>query len=118
MKNNYKPQTFKDGAVIIVKDKAKEGIIRPSNAKKMSDFIVVNDLDFEEKSIREQDFQFAESTGRTLSRKIKVHLVDGISSTMHAIIDGVIYSIFKADIDRHKREIFLYLEEERKLIDE
>lgn len=111
-----KIELFNDGIVKIYKSKA---ILSSFNAAK--NVQQANDLDFvvklayKEMSKRDQDIEFASSRDRNLSLKIKTRLYKNIDSTFKAIVDGVLYSILKIDMDKSKQLLFLYLEEERKL---
>jgi hypothetical protein len=70
-------------------------------------------------SRREQDLEFCEAMGRSLTLKIKTRLVKGVKSTHNVIIaiadKSVLYSIINADPDRKNNELYLYIEEVREL---
>ena len=72
-------------------------------------------LAYKEMSKRDQDMDFAESEGRTLSLKVKCRLKQE-ATKMHLVrIEDTLYSIIHKDEDRAKQEMYLYLEEVRKL---
>ena len=100
---------YNDGIVYIVKKKQKSTDFNAAkNALSRDDLEEVVKLAYEEKSKRDEDIEFASSQGRTLSLKIK---------TRKAIAGDTLYSIIKLDHDRAKQEMYIYLEEERKLSD-
>lgn len=117
MRTRTNPQVYNDGVCKIVKEiKAPSSFAARENGTTEADFEDIYTLMFAEVSIREQDLQFAEAIGRSLNRKIKTHMVDGINGRMKVIICNMLYDIVNADIDRKKREIYLYLEEARELV--
>jgi len=93
----------------------KSSFAAAKNPTKESDFKKLEHLDFEEKSRREQDMDFAEGQGRALSMKVKTRLREWIDKTYPVIISGVLYSTIHIDYDRRRREMYFYLEEVRKL---
>ena len=72
-------------------------------------------LDFREMSRREQDMDFAESQGRTLTLKAGTRLLDLVDKMHMVTIGDVLYSIINLDKDRSAGEMFFYLEEVRRL---
>lgn len=117
MANDYKPKVYNDGVCYLVKEIEKQSSFAArENGTSEADYKKLVKLMFEELSIREQDFEFAEALGRTLNRKIKTMLVNGWNSRDKIIIDNVLYDIVNADKDRKKNEIYFYLEEVRELV--
>ena len=116
--SKYEPRVYNDGVCFIVKEnESSTSFAAKKNGKKIEDFEKLFRLMFEEKSIREQDIDFAEANSRTLNRKIKTQLVTGWKSTNKIIIENVLYDIINADIDRKNREIYFYLEEVLQLVE-
>ena len=76
--------------------------------------ISIDKLMFKEMSKREQDITFAESKDKELSLKIKCRYYP-VQSNQKAVIEDVLYSIFKIDYDSEKKFVYLYLEKEREL---
>ncbi len=117
MANNYKAKAYNDGVCFVVNENtAPTSFAARQNGKAESDFERVFKLMFAELSIREQDFEFAEAIGRTLNRKIKTPLVDGVHSRQKIIIGSMLYDIVNADKDRANKELYIYLEEVRELV--
>ena len=118
MSNNYKPQVYNDGVCYLVSENEKKSSFAArENGTSETDYKKIVKLMFEELSLREQDFEFAEAIGRTLNRKIKTMLVNGWNSRDKIIIDKTLYDIVNADKDRKKNEIYFYLEEVRSFVD-
>lgn len=72
-------------------------------------------LAFKEMSKRDQDMDFAESHGRTLSLKVKCRLKAEVTKMHLVLIEKTLYSIIHMDEGRTHQEMYLYLEEVRKL---
>ena len=72
-------------------------------------------LDYEEMSKRQQDQDFAEQSGFSLSMKIHTRLIPNMDSKCKAVIGDVLYDISYLDLDKKNKEAYLYLEEVRKL---
>lgn len=83
------------------------------NARSMKDLNKILKLAYEEKSKRDEDIQFAESIGRSLSMKVKTRSNEKVDSTKKITIGDKLYSIINIDHDRTAKEMYLYLEEER-----
>ena len=81
------------------------------NIKNIADMELVYKLAYQQSSKRLQDIEFAESSGRDLSLKIKTRLVDGINNSDKVVLNDVLYDIIYVDEDRFNRELYLYLEE-------
>ncbi len=86
-----------------------------TNTDSVDDLEVIYKLNFSELSKRDQDLQFAESLGRTLNLKVKCRYVGGINKLNLVLIGDMLYSIINMDEDRARKELYLYLEEVRKL---
>lgn len=113
-----KPKVYNDGICWIVKEiTAPSSFAAPTNGSKFSDFTPIYTLAFQDLSVREQDLTFAEAAGRTLTRKIKTHLVQGVNARHKVIVNRkTLYDIVNFDVDRANGEIYFYLEEVRELV--
>lgn len=85
----------------------------PKNARSQKDLRMILKLAYEEKSKRDEDIEFAQSIGRSLSLKVKTRLHEKVDPSKKIMIEGKLYSILKIDHDRANREMYIYLEEER-----
>lgn len=76
---------------------------------------------FDEKSVREQDYQLVDANTSTLDIKIEtpypLHLERTDFSSKEVRIRNVRYSVLKVDKDRNKPALFWYLQKEG-LVDE
>lgn len=85
------------------------------NPRSVDDLRAVVKLPFKTLTCREQDMEFAESMGRSLS--VKVQTADcPLVQTQHSVLVGKrLYSILRLDHDKERKTMFLYLEEVRRL---
>ncbi len=101
--------TYNDGVVFVYREKERRNDF---NAKKnvslLDDMTFICKLDFAEASKREQDLQFADQQGFSLSMKIKTRLVKEVDNKCKAVIDGYLYDV--SYIDKTRTEMFLYME--------
>lgn len=114
--NKQRFSVYTDGIMYICREseqKSDFGAVK--NAKRESEIIRTGKLAFREMSKRDEDLEFAESHGRTLTIKVATRLYPDISKLDQIIIGSVLYSILKIDISREKRENYIYLEEVRSL---
>lgn len=104
-----KLSTYNDGVVRIYRDKAKSTDFNAKrNVKAADDLDLVVRLDFEESSRREEDLEFAERSGFSLTLKVRTRLVPGVDNACKAIVDGYLYDI--RYVDKTRTEMWLYLE--------
>jgi len=107
---------FNDGVASIYNETAKRTTFNAKeNARGFDDLEFVCKLDFEELSKREQDQEFANANGHTLSMKIRTRFVERVKSNCKVVIGDTLYDIY--DIDKTRTELYLYLEEVRKIVD-
>lgn len=114
MPNRTEFARFNDGVAVIYRDQAKRtSFSAKENTRKLDDLDFVCKLDFQEMSKRQQDQDFAEQNGFSLSMKIRTRLAPGLSSKCKVVIGDMLYDV--SYIDKTRTEAFLYLEEVRKL---
>ena len=119
MMKNKKIPTYLDGFALVYRPKVEENksyFGAKVNIKKIDEMETLFKLAYSQCSKRLQDMEFVESSGRELTLKIKTRLVQGIKNTDKVIIDGTLYDIIYIDEDRINRELYLYLEENRTVI--
>lgn len=110
-----KLETFNDGVALIYREKPRTtdfGAKR--NAKTLEDMDFVVRLDYEESSRREEDMEFAERSGFSLTLKIRTRAVPGVDNKCKAVIDGYLYDVRYTD--KTRTTMWLYLEGVRKLV--
>lgn len=105
-----KRNSYNDGIVKFYKKKNVE-----KNVKSLDDLEYLGFLYFEEKSKRQQDYEFAEQHGAKLSMKIATPDDGSMDTYGNAVIGDGIYAIINADRNKEKQELYFYLEEIRKI---
>lgn len=114
MRNRNKFSCYNDGVVSIYRDKAtRTNFGAKQNTRVLEDMEFIAKLDYEEMSKRQQDQDFAEQSGFSLSMKIHTRLIPNVDSKCKAVIGGILYDV--SYIDKTRTDLFLYLEEVRKL---
>lgn len=103
-----------DGYAYVYREKARRNDFNAKgNARELDDLDPVCKLAFEEMSKRQQDQEFANQQGFSLSMKIRTRYVPIVDSKCKVVINGYLYDI--ADLDKTRTELYLYLEEVRQL---
>lgn len=106
---------FNDGVANLYREKERStGFNAKVNTKAIDDLEFICKLDFEQMSKREQDQEFANQSGHSLSMKIRTRYVSVVDNKCKVIIDNTLYDIY--DVDKTRTELYLYLEEERKIV--
>lgn len=110
---NRNMNTYLDGFVFVYRpiEEHKTNFGAKKNIKKLSEIELLYKLAYQQTSKRLQDIEFAESSGRELTLKIKTRLVNGIKNSDKIVLNNVLYDIINIDEDRFNRELYLYLEE-------
>lgn len=85
------------------------------NETKKGDLNFIMSIYFHEESKRQQDILFANSMDRTLNLKVKVPYTEKIKSKYKAIYNNYLYDIIYIDFSKDKKELYIYLEELRRL---
>ena len=109
-----KLSTYNDGVVRIYRERPRKtefGAKR--NVATLEDMDFVARLDYEEASRREEDMEFAEKMGFSLTLKVKTRVVPGVDSKCKAVIDSYLYDV--RYIDKNRTEMWLYMEGVRSL---
>lgn len=100
---------YNDGVISLYREKPKtNSFSAKQNVSTMDDMTFIAKLDFEESAKREQDIDFAEQQGFSLTMKVKTRFVKSIDKRCKAIIDGYLYDV--SYIDKNRTEMWLYLE--------
>ena len=101
--------TYNDGVVHIYREKERRNDFNAKkNVSTLDDMTFICKLDFAEASKREQDLQFADQKGFSLSMKIRTRFVKEVDNKCKAVIDGYLYDV--SYIDKTRTEMFLYME--------
>lgn len=88
------------------------------NATKKTDVKVVKKLFYKIEAIRQQDIEVMLQMDNSLSLKVKTRLDKTVTTSQKVVINNVLYDIIRLDPDIYNRELYFYLEKERKLIAE
>ena len=100
---------YNDGVVFIYREKGKHSNFgAKENVSVLDDMEFVAKLDYEEASKREQDLEFAEQQGFSLSLKVKTRYLKSVDNRCKAVIDGYLYDV--SYVDKNRVEMWLYLE--------
>lgn len=109
-----KLDTYNDGVVRIYREKPRTTDFNAKkNVRGIEDMDFIARLDYEESSRREEDLEFAEKSGFSLTLKIRTRAVPGVDNKCKAVIDGYLYDV--RYIDKSRSEMWLYMEGVRKL---
>ena len=111
MRMQIKPRfsVYNDGLVSIYREKDKRSNFSAKiNAVSLNDLELVGKLAFAETSKRQQDLEYAEQQGFTLSLKIKTRYIKGVDNKCKAVIDGYLYDV--SYVDSTRTELYLYLQ--------
>lgn len=114
--NKTRFSRYNDGVVSIYREKEKRSnFAAKENVSVLDDLVFVAKLDYEESSKREQDVDFAQQMGFSLSLKIRTRYLPSVDSKCKAVIDGCLYDV--SYIDKSRTEMWLFMEEIRKVED-
>lgn len=85
------------------------------NVRGMEDLEYLSKLAFDEKSIRQEDIEFAMQQDKKISLKLVTPDDGNMDTSRCAVIDKSIYGIIHIDRDKKTRELYFYLQEIRKI---
>lgn len=112
--NKTKFARYNDGVVLIYREREKRSnFAAKENVSALEDMDFIVKLDYEESSKREQDMDFAEQNGFSLSLKIRTRYMPLVDNKCKAVIDGYLYDV--SYVDKNRVEQWLYLEGVRRL---
>lgn len=109
--NNYN-----DGVVHIYNEVGgKTDFNAKKNAKKLADLEFVVKLPYDEKTVRQQDYEYFDQSSTKTTMKIVTPLVSLVGNKQKAVINGYLYGITHISPSRKRNELYIYLEGEREL---
>lgn len=109
---NRKMNHYLDGFVSVYRpNDNRSNFGAKKNIKSIEDMEILYKLAYQQSYKRLQDLEFAESSGRDLTIKIKTRLVRGIQNSDKVVLNDILYDIIYVDEDRFNRELYFYLEE-------
>lgn len=105
---------YNDGVVSVYREKPRRtDFAAKQNVSVFDDMDFIAKLAFEESSRREQDNEFAEQMGFSLTLKVRTRYFEGVDNKCKAVINGYLYDV--SYVDKSRTEMWLYLEGVRKL---
>lgn len=100
---------YNDGIVSIYREKGKRSNFSAKmNAVSLDDLDFIAKLAYSEQSKRQQDLEFAEQQGFSLTMKIKTRFIKSVDNKCKAVIDGYLYDL--RYVDSTKTELYFYME--------
>ena len=107
--NKPKFSRYNDGVVSIYREKGKRSNFgAKENVSILDDMDFVAKLDYEILSKREQDLEFAQQQGFSLTLKLKTRCLKSVDNRCKAVIDGYLYDV--SYVDKNRFDMWLYLE--------
>lgn len=109
MQNRSKFARYNDGMVSIYREKGrKSNFSAKLNAVSLDDLDFIAKLAYSEQSKRQQDIEFAEQQGFSLTLKIKTRFIKNVDNKCKAVINGYLYDL--RYVDSTKTELYFYME--------
>lgn len=100
---------YNDGVVLIYREKTKRtDFSAKKNVSVLEDMDFIVKLAYEESSRREEDYEFAEQNGFSLTLKVRTRFLKSIDNKCKAVIDNYLYDV--SHVDKTRTEMWLYLE--------
>lgn len=111
-----KKSNYNDGYIRVYEEiPIKTDFGAKENIKSIDNLKFIVKLAYEECNKRQQDLDFAESSSRSLSMKVKTRYYSNLKNDYKVTIENTLYDIIYIDEDRKNRELYFYLEEVRTL---
>lgn len=106
---------YNDGVVFVYREKEKKSNFgAKENVSELDDLELVAKLDFGESAKREEDLEFANQNGFSLSLKIRTRYLKTVDSKCKCIIDDYLYDVKYTD--KSRTEMWLFLEGVKSLV--
>lgn len=100
---------YNDGVVSIYREKKnRTDFSAKRNVSALDNMDFIGKLAFEESSRREQDIEFAEQLGFSLSLKVRTRYIADVDNKCKAVINSYLYDV--SYVDKNRTEMWLYLE--------
>ena len=114
LNKRHKFHKFNEGVVKIYRDNTTNSSFgAKKNSTKLSDMEYLGKLDYYQQTCRQEDLEYCEQLGFSLSLKIKTHLKKDVKIKHKAVINNTLYTI--NFINHSKKAMYLYLERVREL---
>ena len=117
MKTSRTIPPYRDGYMSFVKPLSTNvsSFGAPKNTRTASDTTQVVMLAYDRMTCRQNDLEFAYSMNRTLDMKVRCPYHPDVSTRLQAIVEDVLYDVYNVDADQNNMQMFIYLQENRKL---
>lgn len=117
MRTSRKIPAYRDGYVSFVKplNTNVSSFGAPKNTRTADDTENIVVLAYDRMSHRQQDVDFAEARDKRLDLKIKCPYRPNVNTRLQAIVEDVLYDVFNVDADINNMQMFVYMQENRKL---
>lgn len=111
-----KVKMYNDGVAEVYTQVKKDRDFRtPTNTTNLGDLENKGKLCFALSSVRIEDMEVAERKSKKLTLKIRVPHNPILKKKDKLVVDNTLYDIFHIDLSSDKTEMFVFMEEERKL---
>ena len=115
--NKAKFTRYNDGVISIYREKAKRtDFAAKKNVSELDNLDFIVKLAYAEVSKREQDIDFAQQNGFSLTLKVRTRFHGDVDNKCKAIINNYLYDV--SYVDKNRVEMWLYLEGVRRLVTE
>ncbi|MBR3592157.1 MAG: phage head closure protein [Clostridia bacterium] len=105
---------YNDGVISIYREKEKRSNFgAKENVSVLDDMDFIAKLTYEESSKREQDIEFAQQMGFSLSLKVHTRYLPEVDNKCKAVINGYLYDV--SYVDKNRVEMWIYLEGVKKI---
>lgn len=101
--------SYNDGIMLLYEKKTEK------NVKSLDELLYLSKLAFTEKTVRQEDVDFALQMDKKLTMKIVTPDDGNMDTSRCAVIGNVIYGIIHIDRDKRTNELYFYLQEIRKI---
>lgn len=109
MQKRPKFACYNDGVVNIYREiDRRSNFGAKLNATALDDLEFLAKLAFEEQSKRQQDIEFAEQQGFSLTLKIRTRYIKGVDNKCKAVVNDFLYDIDY--VDATKTDLYLYMQ--------
>ena len=100
---------YNDGVIHVYREKERRTDFNAKqNVSTLDNMTFIVKLAYEESAKREQDLDFAEQHGFSLTLKVRTRLVDSVDNKCKAVINGYLYDV--SYVDKTRTEMWLFLE--------
>ena len=117
MKTSKKVAPYRDGYVSFVRPIGSNvsSFGAKKNTRSTDDVTSVVMLAYDRMTHRQQDLEFAYNMDKSLDMKLRCPFHPAVNTKLQAIIEDVLYDVYEVDPDINNMQMFVYLQENRRL---